>query len=223
MNNKRCQVVVLIGGNGSNLQALIDQMPMWHYHIAGVISHRPQAYGLVRAKMAHIPTQVVDHSLYPDRNLFEQALMSNVDDFAPDLIVMAGFMRILSGHFVRHYAGKILNIHPSLLPKYKGLNTHQRVLEAKESEHGVSIHFVTEELDGGPIIAQTSLPVLATDTAESLAERIHQAEHWLYPQVVDWFAQNRLKCDANIATLDGKRLSPCGLQLIFPTTQGIVS
>jgi phosphoribosylglycinamide formyltransferase-1 len=222
MKPKTCNAVVLIGGNGSNLQALIDQSSQMHYHLCGVISHRPEAYGLVRAQNADIPTTVIDHKAYATREAFDAALIQAIEHFEADVIVMAGFMRILSAHFVHQFTGKILNIHPSLLPNYKGLNTHQRVLEAKESEHGVSIHFVTEELDGGPIVAQVKVPILSQDTPESLATRVHQAEHWLYPQVIDWFAQKRLKCHANIATLDGERLGPLGV-LLNPTSQGIVS
>jgi phosphoribosylglycinamide formyltransferase-1 len=207
-------VVVLIGGNGSNLQALIDKGIKGHpIHIVGVISHRPDAYGLIRAQNAGIPTQVISHLDYDKSAAFEAALLAAISTYTPTLIVLAGFMRVLSAAFVRHFPGKILNIHPSLLPKYKGLHTHERVLAAQELEHGISVHFVTEELDGGPIIAQVKVPVLPDDNLDSLRERAFAAEHWLYPQVVEWFTQNRLKCDENVVTLDNKRLGPQGLLL----------
>lgn len=217
-------IIVLIGGNGSNLQALIDNMPQGLFNIVGVISHRPNAYGLERARLAQIPTAIVDHQNYQNRQDFDNALIKQIQAFSPKLIVMAGFMRILSADFIGHFPGQILNIHPSLLPKYKGLNTHQRVLEAKELDHGVSVHFVTEELDGGPIVAQIKVPVLSTDNVESLTNKVHHAEHWLYPQVVGWYAENRLKFIKNIVTLDNERLDPQGKQLSLPTpTKGIVS
>lgn len=215
-----CRVVVLIGGNGSNLQALIDythkESPA--YTLAGVISHRADAYGLIRAQNAKIPTTVVDHREH-DAVSFESALLNSVQAYAPDLIVMAGFMRILSPTFVSHFQGQVLNIHPSLLPKFKGLHTHQRALEAGETEHGVSVHYVTKELDGGPIIAQVKVPILPDDQVNTLKDRVFIAEHWLYPQVVNWYAQKRLKCIENIVTLDGKRLGPLGLQLTLPTVR----
>lgn len=220
--NSVCKVVVLIGGNGSNLQALIDKQSPY-YTIAGVISHRAEAYGLERAKRAGLPTSVVSHLDFKERADFEAALIQALDHYQPDLIVLAGFMRLLSPEFVKRYTGKILNIHPSLLPKYKGLNTHQRVLDAKDSEHGVSIHFVTEELDGGPLIAQIKIPVLMDDTAESLAQRIHHVEHWLYPMVVEWFATARLKWDGDAVTLDQEVLPKKGRELTLTDMQGMLS
>lgn len=222
MSSTHCNVVVLIGGNGSNLQALIDKQSP-HYTLAGVISHRPEAYGLERAKNANIPTTVVSHQAYHSRSDFEAALVQALDNYQPDLIVLAGFMRILSPDFVKRYPGKILNIHPSLLPKYKGLNTHQRVLDAKDQEHGVSIHFVTEELDGGPLVAQVKIPVLLNETVESLTQRIHHVEHGLYPTVVEWYGQQRLKCQGNTVTLDQERLKKEGRELTLIDMQGMVS
>ncbi|MBS0286590.1 MAG: phosphoribosylglycinamide formyltransferase [Proteobacteria bacterium] len=220
----KCRVVVLIGGSGSNLQALIDSQECINaVSMVSVVSHRPDAYGLTRAKNANIPTVVISHLDYSERDAFEADLQQAIDNFNPDLVLLAGFMRVLSEKFVSHYAGKLLNIHPSLLPKYKGLHTHQRVLAAGDSEHGASVHFVTSELDGGPIVAQIRVPVLPKDTEETLSARVLKAEHHLFPQVVAWFAQNRLKYDQNIVTLDGKRLTPQGLQLSLPTMQGIVS
>lgn len=212
MGKNPYRVVVLIGGNGTNLQALIDhQSSSFPYHIVGVISHKMDAYGLERAKLAGIPTSLVAHSDFEAREDFESALINALNQYEPQLIVLAGFMRVLSANFVRHYQNKIINIHPSLLPKYKGLNTHQRVIDAKEIEHGVSVHFVTDDLDGGPIIAQVKVPVLDNDTADTLRERVHRAEHRLYPQVVDWFASGRLKYEENIVTLEGKPVGARGI------------
>jgi phosphoribosylglycinamide formyltransferase-1 len=218
-----CNVVVLIGGNGSNLQALIDSELCSTYNIAGVVSHRSNAYGLERAHNAGIKTSVVDHTQFVDRSAFEIALQKAIADFSPHLVVMAGFMRILSPAFIVSCPSPILNIHPSLLPDYKGLHTHERVLAASEKETGVSIHFVTDELDGGPIVAQVRIPIMPNDNIETLTKRVFKAEHWLYPQVVSWFAQNRLKNDQNVVTLDGKRLPPQGMQLSSLFVQGIVS
>lgn len=182
-------IVVLISGNGSNLQAIIDaEIP-----IAAVISNRADAFGLTRAKHAHIPSYVINHKEYPTRDDFDQALIQQIDAFRPDLVVLAGFMRILTPHFVQHYHGRLINIHPSLLPKYKGLDTHQRVLAEKEIEHGISIHYVTAELDGGPIIAQAKLNILPNDTEESLATRIHQLEHELYPRIIKDISAKRIR------------------------------
>lgn len=219
-----CPVVVLIGGNGSNLQALIDHpQQQQSYQIAGVISHREDAYGLSRAIQANIPTLTVDHRQFAERAAFEAALLQAIQHFSPRLIVLAGFMRILSPNFITTCPSPVINIHPSLLPDYKGLHTHERVLEAGEKETGVSIHFVTSELDGGPIAAQVRVPIFPQDSLTSLKTRVFEAEHWLYPQVVTWFAQNRLNNDQNIVTLDGERLGPRGMQLSYPFVQGIVS
>jgi len=186
-----CNVVVLISGSGSNLQALIDSIA--HdgnpARIAAVICNRADAYGLQRAKQAGIATELLDHKQFDGREAFDTALIQAIDAHQPDLVVLAGFMRILTPGFVQHYAGRLLNIHPSLLPKHKGLHTHQRALEAGDSEHGCSVHFVTEELDGGPRVIQAVLPVMADDTAESLASRVHQQEHLIYPLAVRWFAE----------------------------------
>lgn len=207
-----CNVVVLISGSGSNLQALIDSVA--HdgnpARIAAVISNRADAYGLQRAKQAGIATELLDHKQFDGREAFDAALIQAIDAHQPDLVVLAGFMRILTPGFVQHYAGRLLNIHPSLLPKYKGLHTHQRALEAGDSEHGCSVHFVTEELDGGPLVVQAVLPVMADDTAESLASRVHQQEHHIYPLAVRWFAEGRLRLDAQGAMLDGQPLPASG-------------
>lgn len=207
-----CRIVVLISGNGSNLQALMDNCDTEHCQFTGVISNRADAYGLQRAAAAGVPSQVVDHKDYPDRESFDQAMIRVIDGFQADLVVLAGFMRILSAGFVQHYHGRLLNIHPSLLPDYKGTQTHQRVLDAGESEHGVSVHFVTEELDGGPVIRQVVIPVQPDDSAQSLAARVAIEEHRIYPQVVNWFATGRLVMRDGNAWLDGERLSQHGVR-----------
>lgn len=212
-----CKLVVLISGNGSNLQALIDSSKNANYTIAGVISNKADAYGLVRAKQAGIKSQVLDHKEFASRNEFDLALSKTIDSFEPDLLVLAGFMRILSTEFVQHYAGRTLNIHPSLLPKYPGTNTHQRVIDARDTEHGVSVHFVTEELDGGPVIAQAKIPVTSTDTPESLKNKVAVEEHKLYPFVVELFAQGRLLMKDNHALLDSETLTESGIDIGNPS------
>ena len=211
----QCNVVVLISGSGSNLQALIDSIA--HdgnpARIAAVISNRADAYGLERAKQAGISTAVLDHKQFDGREAFDAALVEAIDAFNPQLVVLAGFMRILTPGFVRHYAGRLLNIHPSLLPKYKGLHTHQRALEAGDSEHGCSVHFVSEELDGGPLVVQAVVPVQSDDSPSSLAQRVHEQEHVIYPLAVRWFAEGRLQLAAQGATLDEQLLPSTG-QLI---------
>jgi phosphoribosylglycinamide formyltransferase-1 len=200
-------VVVLISGSGSNLQALIDAttngLPA---RIAAVISNRADAYGLERAQRAGIPTQVLSHKGYPDRESYDAALAERIDAYQPGLVVLAGFMRILSPGFVQHYRGRMLNIHPSLLPEFRGLHTHERALEAGVTEHGASVHFVTEELDGGPLIIQARVPVLPGDDPETLAARVLRQEHRIYPRAVEWFAQGRLRLDGGRVLLDGRPL-----------------
>lgn len=211
----RCDVVVLISGSGSNLQALIDSITGDDHpaRIRAVISNRADAFGLERARKAGIDTRVLDHKAYADRETFDAALIEAIDGYAPQLVVLAGFMRILTPGFVRHYQGRLLNIHPSLLPKYKGLHTHQRALEAGDSEHGCSVHFVTEELDGGPLVVQAVIPVESDDTPESLAQRVHVQEHRIYPLAMRWFAEGRLRLGQDGAELDGQALPPSGQQL----------
>lgn len=213
--NPGCKVVVLISGSGSNLQALIDSMGHENNpaRIAAVISNRAEAFGLQRASQAGIATRVLDHRQFDGREAFDAALVDLIDGFDPQLVILAGFMRILSSHFVKHYAGRLLNIHPSLLPKFKGLHTHQRVLEAGEREHGCSVHFVTEELDGGPLVLQAIVPVRKDDTPEKLAQRVHTQEHLIYPLAMRWFAEGRLRLGKAGAELDGQPLPPCGQQL----------
>ncbi|MDI1300404.1 MAG: phosphoribosylglycinamide formyltransferase [bacterium] len=188
------KIAVLISGSGSNLQAIIDAIKagILNAEISGVLSSKADAYGLVRAQAAGIPTAVLVNSDFPDRESFDRAMLQQLDAWSPDVVVLAGFMRILSRHFVTHYEGRLLNIHPSLLPKYKGLHTHRRALEAGDTEHGCSVHFVTPELDGGPVIAQSVVPVLRSDNEETLTERVHKSEHRLYPQVLVWMAEGVL-------------------------------
>jgi phosphoribosylglycinamide formyltransferase-1 len=209
------QLAVLISGSGTNLQAIMDAQKAGTLdaEIAVVFSNRANAAGLERAAQAGIPTASLDHRDYPDREQFDQAMIEVLTPYAPDTVVLAGFMRILSAVFVRHYAGRLINIHPSLLPKYRGLNTHARALEAGDSEHGCSIHFVTEELDGGPLIAQAPIAVHANDTVDSLSKRVQQREHLLYPQVLQWRAQDRLELTDNGVVLDGKPLPAQGYAL----------
>ncbi len=191
----RLDVVVLISGNGSNLQALIDASKRHgcDYRIAAVISNRPDAYGLQRAAAAGIPQHCLEHKQFSDRIAFDRALRLKIDQYHPGLVVLAGFMRILTPEFVAHYQGRLLNIHPSLLPQYRGLDTHQRAIDAGECLHGASVHFVTAELDGGPVILQSRVPVLAGDTPDTLAARVHAQEHIIYPLVVEWYAKGRLR------------------------------
>lgn len=202
-------LVVLISGSGSNLQAIINAIKAGRLRarIAAVISNRTDVYGLQRAADAGIPTITLDHTRFDSRAAFDQALQAQIDGFEPDLVVLAGFMRILTPDFVRHYAGRMLNIHPSLLPLYKGIHTHRRVLEDGGHEHGVSVHFVTPELDGGPVIIQAKVPVLPSDTEQSLAQRIQEQEHIIYPQALKWFVEGRLTLEGNRAILDGKALT----------------
>lgn len=212
---KTLQVVVLISGSGSNLQALIDgvtkgELPI---EIAAVISNRPDVLGLTRAAQAGIPTQVLDHKGFASRDAFDQELMRVIDAYNPGLIVLAGFMRILTPEFTQHYLGRMLNIHPSLLPKFQGLHTHQRAIDAGESTHGVTVHFVTAELDGGPSIVQAVVPVLAGDDAGLLAKRVQRQEHVIYPLAVQWFAQGQLKMLDGKAELNGELLPACGYQI----------
>ena len=198
------RVVVLISGSGSNLQSLIDQAAGGEpYRIVGVISNRPDVRGLERAQAAGIPSQVIDHTGFADRESFDLALADAIDSYQPQLVVLAGFMRILTPGFVSRFAGRMLNIHPSLLPAFQGLHTHRRALQEGVKEHGASVHFVTSELDGGPVIAQVRVPVLAGDTESELAARVLKREHQLLPQVVSWFAQGRLQLRGEQVLFDG--------------------
>lgn len=190
----------------------MDHRQAGGYQLGAVISNRADAYGLQRAAGAGIATRVLDHKGFAAREDFDAQLMQEIDVFQPDLVVLAGFMRILSSGFVQHYAGRLLNIHPSLLPAYKGTHTHQRVLDAGESRHGASVHFVTPELDGGPVIRQAVINVQAGDTRDTLAQRVAIEEHKIYPEVITWFAHGRLHLDAGGVLLDQQRLPASGVQ-----------
>ncbi|OEE68257.1 phosphoribosylglycinamide formyltransferase [Enterovibrio norvegicus FF-33] len=201
------KLVVLVSGNGSNLQAIIDRCHDRNdMHIAAVIANKEEVYGLTRATDAGIDAVVVASKGMTDRSQYDNQLMATIDEYAPDLIVLAGFMRILTPEFVRHYEGKMLNIHPSLLPKYPGLNTHQRAIDAGDTEHGTSVHFVTEELDGGPVILQARVPIFEDDNADNVFARIQEQEHRIYPLVIEWFCQGRLEMTEGNAVLDSATL-----------------
>lgn len=205
-------IVVLISGSGSNLQAILDAVATGFIagRVRGVISNKANVYGLERARRAGITTTVLDHKAYSDRQSYDAALIAAIDEHQADLVVLAGFMRILTPDFVEHYRGRLLNIHPSLLPKYQGLNTHQRAIDAGDAEHGCSVHFVTAELDGGPVILQAKVPIFPDDDSETVAERVHEQEHRIYPLVIRWFCQNRLQQRSDQALLDGQVLSKHG-------------
>lgn len=201
-------VVVLISGRGSNLQALLDAgaEPQAPFAVRAVISNRPDAAGLERARRAAVATEVVDGRALRAPGAFDAALRAAVDRHQPGLVVLAGFMRILGPEFVEHYHGRILNIHPSLLPEFRGLDTHRRALRSGASQHGASVHFVTKELDGGPVIVQARVPVLPGDDGESLAARVLEQEHRIYPLAVSWFASGRLHLGPDGVRLDGRLL-----------------
>jgi phosphoribosylglycinamide formyltransferase 1 len=209
------RLAVLISGTGSNLQAIVDAIDAGELpaRISLVLSNKAGAAGLTRAERAGVPAEAIDHRGFPDRAAFDQAMIERIDAHGADTVVLAGFMRILSPGFVRHYQGRLINIHPSLLPKYPGLNTHARALEAGDQEHGCSLHFVTDELDGGPLIAQARFPVTANDSAETLSKKVQAQEHRLYPQVLRWRAQQRLQMTDQGVELDGERLPPQGFQM----------
>lgn len=192
-------IVILISGRGSNMQALVRaaRAEQWPATIAAVISNRADAAGLEFAAAHGIPTAVVPSKAYPTRDAFDAALREEIDRYAPDLVVLAGFMRILTAPFVEHYAARLLNIHPSLLPSFPGLATHQQALDAGVKVHGVTVHFVTAELDHGPIVDQAVVPVLAGDTEDTLSARVLEQEHIIYPRAVRWFVEDRLTIEHN--------------------------
>jgi len=205
-----CRIVVLISGSGSNLQAIIEAIASKAIsgQIVAVVSNKAEAYGLERARRASIATEIVSYDDFNNREEYDLALMKCIDQYQPNLVVLAGFMRILSDEFVNHYLGHMLNIHPSLLPKYKGLNTHQRVLSAGDKKHGATVHFVTPQLDSGPIILQGKISVHENETEQQLSDRVHTIEHQIYPQAIGWFAQGRLHLSDNVVLLDNKRINP---------------
>jgi phosphoribosylglycinamide formyltransferase-1 len=206
------KIVVLISGGGTNLQAIIDACAHDKYsgEVVAVISNKADAFGLTRAQNANITNLSLSHKDFSSRETYDQALITKIDTFDADLIVLAGFMRILTPTFVQHFQGKLLNIHPSLLPKYQGLHTHQRAIEAGDEVHGVSVHFVTEELDGGPVILQAKVPVFSGDSCDDLSARVHEQEHRIYPLVVKWFIEKRLSMQGDNAVLDGNILPSSG-------------
>ncbi|UYI46384.1 phosphoribosylglycinamide formyltransferase [Vibrio natriegens] len=205
-------IVVLISGSGSNLQAILEacEANMPNAQVAAVFSNKADAYGLERAKQFNVEGHFVDPKAFESREAFDAELMKQIDQYQPDVIVLAGYMRILSSEFVQHYMGKMINIHPSLLPKYPGLHTHQRAIDAKDKEHGTSVHFVTEELDGGPVVLQAKVPVFEDDDADTLAARVQTQEHTIYPIVTKWLVEDRLKMQGGKAWLDGKELGVHG-------------
>jgi phosphoribosylglycinamide formyltransferase-1 len=213
---EKARLAILISGRGSNMQAFIDACADGglNAQISVVMSNSPSAGGLERAAAAGIDTYCVNHRDYDCREDFDQALIDALQDFNPDLVILAGFMRILTPVFIRPYAGRLLNIHPSLLPNYPGLHTHQRALDAGDREAGVTVHFVTEELDGGPPVLQARVPILEGDTAESLAARVLEQEHLIYPLAVRWAIEGRLQLDDPGVFLDGKQVPTTGIDYV---------
>ena len=206
------KIVVLVSGNGSNLQTIIDQCEAGKIagHVVAVITNKANVYSIDRANQHNIPCHVIEHAAYATRMLFETALGECIDNRSPDLLVLAGFMRILSAEFVERYQGKMLNIHPSLLPKHRGLNTHQRAIDEGDTEHGASVHFVSAELDGGAVVLQANVPIFENDSADELAQRVVVQEHMIYPLVINWFCLGRLALNNGQAVLDGKILGLYG-------------
>ena len=212
VNQHKARIVVMISGSGTNLQAIIDSIENGHIDadIAAVVSSDSQAYGLERAKAHNIPALSIEPVKNEPREIYDRRLINALKPLSPDIVVLAGFMRILSPLFIAQFETKILNIHPSLLPKYRGLHTHKRALQAGDSEHGCSIHFVTPELDGGPVILQSKVPIFDEDTEYDLEQRVRIQELQAYPLVVKWFCQGRLKMNKNKAFLDDIELPENG-------------
>lgn len=206
MSDAPAPVVILISGRGSNLQAILDEVHAGRLPISvrAVISNNPEAGGLRHARAAGIPAEIINHRAYSGRSQFDAALMQAIDRYSPRLVLLAGFMRILGDAFIRHYAGRLLNIHPSLLPDFKGMDTHARALAAGARQHGASVHFVTNDLDGGPVIAQASVPVRADDDAATLAARVLKEEHRIFPLAIGWCVAGRLTIHDGQVLLDGQ-------------------
>lgn len=217
MSTSPLKIAVLISGNGSNLQALIDNINLNRLNgiITAVISSNPNAYGLKRAEKAGIATANLSPKDFASREEYDLALTKLVSKFDPDLIVLAGFMQIVGPKFLKQFKNLIINIHPSLLPLYPGLNTHEQALKDKRLEHGCSIHYVTEDLDAGPIIAQAVIGLTNTDSIETLKQKVHQAEHFLYPTVINWFAHKRVTSQDESVLLDGMKLPGTGIRFYF--------
>lgn len=209
------RLVVLISGSGSNLQSIIDACARGDIaaQVCAVVSNKAEVMGLERARQAGIEAVTLEHKRFADRESFDMALAECIEGYQPDLIVLAGFMRILTDVFVERFAGKMINIHPSLLPKYPGLDTHQRALDAGDAVAGASVHFVTPQLDGGPVIAQRSVRIAADDDATSLARKVLAEEHQLYPEVIKWFVDGRLRLSQGKAWLDHNALPATGKRL----------
>lgn len=210
-------IVIVISGRGTNMHSLLDAVNcgVLPVRVAAVISNRPEAEGLAVAESCGVPVQVIDHRLFESREAFDNAMAEAIDVLAPDLVVLAGFMRILTDAFVRRFAGRMINIHPSLLPAFPGLRTHRQALEAGVRVHGCTVHFVTPELDHGPIIAQAAVPVLDGDDEATLAARVLAQEHVIYPQAVRWFVEGRLRVvDGKVCFDAGQQESPA---LVSPT------
>ena len=201
-----CRTAILVSGSGTNLQAFIDAVAAGSLDLdlCVVFSNNPNAFGLERAEKAGIPTACIEHGDFPDRESFDRAVIAELDRWNPELLILAGFMRILSPAFVNHFEGKILNIHPALLPRYPGLNTHQRVLDAGDKWHGSTVHFVTEELDGGPRILQGRLPVDPKESADELQHRVQAIEHKIYPQAAGLVGSGRVVFRNGQAWIDGE-------------------
>ena len=192
--NEKARLVVLASGNGSNFQAIIDACESGRLdaEVVLLVVNRPGAYALERAEKHGIPSRLIDHKTYPDREAFDAALAEAIDEVRPDWIIMAGFMRILTDGFVERFRGRLINIHPSLLPKYPGMNTHARALEAGDRVHGATVHFVTPTVDAGPPIVQGRLEILGDDDVDSLKQRIHGVEHRIYPLAIDWLIKGKV-------------------------------
>ena len=220
MTSPKTRLIVLISGSGSNLQALIDKTRSddLEAEIVAVISNNADAFGLQRATQAGIPTAVLDHRLFESREEFDTSLAELIDSYRPDWVFLAGFMRILTPEFVHHYLGRLINIHPSLLPKFPGLDTHQRAIEAGERLHGATVHFVIPELDAGPAIIQGKLAIVPGETASELASRVLSVEHEVYPATLQLLASGRATYAEGHALLDNEPLPPTGHQMDF--TQG---
>lgn len=212
MSEKK-RVVVLLSGNGSNLQALLDQEHNYSYQIVGVISNVPEAYGLERARQHKVAALGLDYKVFSSRGAFDQRLVAEVNRFEPELVVLAGYMKIFSPEFVERFAGKLINIHPSLLPDYKGLGTYRRVLADQKPKHGCTVHFVTPELDSGTPILQASLDIGPSDNEESLKRRVQAMEHQVYPLAVHLITSGRFQLKGDKATLDDQPMDPRGYQL----------
>jgi len=206
------RLAILVSGNGTNLQAFIDACSSGalHAEIALVLSNNPDAGALQRASKAGIATQCIDHRTFANREAFDAALVAALQPLEPDLVVLAGFMRILTPVFIEAFTGRLFNIHPSLLPRYPGLNTHQRAIDAGDTEAGVTVHFVTLELDGGPPVLQARVPIDPDENAQSLAAKVRTLEHRIYPRAVEWFLDGRLRLAPKGALLDGEQLPPTG-------------